>query len=221
MERLEDLGINGLKIYQDDSLYKFTSDSVLLSKFAKVKKGDAVADFCAGSGIVGFHLYALNAELIKSVTFFEMQRPLFELSKKSIEYNSLGEKFSAVNVKLQDIGTEYAEKFSLIVCNPPYMPKGHGFTEENRQIAVCRTELTLSLAELSFAIGRSLKYGGRVCMVHRADRLSDVICALKTVNVEPKRLQLVSGGKKEPYLFMIEGVKGGKSGMKIQNNIEN
>ena len=69
MLKLEDLSLEGLKIYQDDKLYRFTSDSVLLSRFVKVKKGDVVADFCSGSGIVGLHLYGLN-KTIKSVTLF-------------------------------------------------------------------------------------------------------------------------------------------------------
>jgi tRNA1(Val) A37 N6-methylase TrmN6 len=221
MERIEDLGINEMKIYQDDELYKFTSDAVLLTRFTKVKKGDVVADFCSGSGIVGLHLYALNPEKIKSVTLFEMQKSLFYLSLKSIELNGLRDIFSAVNVKVQDISSEYAGKFTLITCNPPYMPVGHGFYEKDEQIAVCRTELKLPLNELVKSIGKALTFGGRVNMVHRADRLVDVICEFKKNNIEPKTLQFVSGGKKEPYLFMIEGVKGGKSGIKILNTIEN
>ena len=221
MERIEDLEINEMKIYQDDELYKFTSDAVLLTRFTKVKKGDVVADFCSGSGIVGLHLYALNPEKIKAVTLFEMQKSLFDLSLKSIELNGLRDIFSAVNVKVQDISSEYAGKFTLITCNPPYMPVGHGFYEKNEQIAVCRTELKLPLNELVKSIGKALAFGGRVNMVHRADRLVDVICEFKKNNIEPKTLQFVSGGKKEPYLFMIEGVKGGKSGIKILNTIEN
>ena len=85
MERLESLGLNGIKVYQDDELYTFTSDSILLSKFALVKKNDDVADFCAGSGIVGFNLYALNKHLIKNLNFFEMQTPMFDLINKSIK----------------------------------------------------------------------------------------------------------------------------------------
>ena len=220
MERIEDLG-NGIKVYQDDELYCFTSDAILLSKFTRVKSGDVVADFCAGSGVVGFNLYNLNPELIKSVTFFEMQKPLYDLSVKSIDKNGLNNKFFAVNKRLQDLGTEYAGKFSLIVCNPPYMEKGRGFIDEKDFIAVCRTELSLSLTELVKAISTALKFGGRVCMVHRADRLIDVITAFKNNNIEPKRLQFVSGGKKEPYLFLIEGVKGGKSGLKVHNTIIN
>ena len=92
MYSLEDLGVSNIKIYQKDGLYKFTSDSILLAKFSKVKKGDVVADFCSGSGIVGLHLYALNPDKISSLTLVELQTPLFELSKKSIEINEFFQK---------------------------------------------------------------------------------------------------------------------------------
>lgn len=221
MQRLEDLLLENLKIFQDDELYTFTSDSVLLSKFATVKKGDVVADFCSGSGIVGLHLYGLNKQKIDSVTLFEMQTPLYELSKKTIEYNGLEGIFTAINSKVQQIPSSYNGLFSLITCNPPYMPVGHGFLDDKENIAICRTEIALPLNELIKSIARGLKFGGRVALCHRADRLIDVISELKLNNIEPKRLQFVCGGKKEPYLFMIEGVKGGKSGIKIYNNIEN
>ena len=221
MERLEDLQIEQFKIFQDDELYTFTSDSVLLSKFAKVKKGDAVADFCSGSGIVGLHLYALNRDKINSVTLFEMQKQLFELSKKTIDYNKLQDVFLAVNTRVQEIDHSYNGKFSLITCNPPYMPVGHGAVDADERIALCRTEIALPLNELVKAISKCLKFGGRVALCHRADRLVDVIAEFRANNIEPKRLQFVASNKKEPYLFMIEGVKGGKSGIKIQNNIEN
>lgn len=217
----EILNPSNIVVFQDSDLYRFTSDAILLSKFAKVKVGDEVADFCSGSGVVGFNLYGLNSEKIKSVTFFELQKSLFELSKKSIEVNNLQGKFFAFNTAVQDIGKEFCGKFSLIVCNPPYMEKGRGFYEENDAIAVCRTELKLSLEELIFSIGKVLKYGGRVNLVHRADRLTDIICEMRKNNIEPKRLQFVTGGKKEPYLLLIEGVKGGKSGIKIESNLQN
>ena len=220
MERLEELGIDGLKIYQDDKLYRFTSDAILLSRFARVKKRDTVADFCSGSGIVGLHLYALNP-VINSVTLFEMQKPLFDLSQKSIALNGLENKFTALNIRIQDIGEEYNQKFSLIVCNPPYMEKGRGEGDSERHIALCRREIELSLKELVDAFSKCLKFGGRVCMVHRADRLSDIICLMREKNLEPKRLQFVCGGKKEPYLVLIEGVKGGKSGLKVMTQITN
>ncbi len=221
MIRLEDLYLNGLKIFQDDELYCFTSDAVLLSKFATVKPNDVVADFCAGSGIVGLHLYGLNEGKIKSVTAFEMQKSLFDLSVKTVEYNGLCDKFNCENTRVQDISSEYNERFSLIVCNPPYMPASGGATAEKAEIAMCKAETELPLKDLIATVSRCLKFGGRVAMVHRADRLIDVVCAMREKNIEPKRLQLVSGGKKEPYLFLVEGVKGGKPSLKVYNTREN
>ncbi len=220
MEKIEFLD-NGINIYQDDNLYCFTSDSILLSKFTKVKAGDCVADFCSGSGVVGFNLYALNKHLISKVTLVEMQKPLYDLSVKSIELNGLDDKFTALNLRLQDLGGDFMGKFSLITCNPPYMAKERGFIDHKDFIAICRTEVELSLEELVLAISKALKFGGRVNLVHRADRLVEVITTLKAHGIEPKRLQFVSGGKKEPYLFLMEGVKGGKSGIKILNTITN
>lgn len=221
MERLEYLGINDLIIYQDDDLYHFTSDAILLSKFTRTKKGDVVADFCAGSGIVGLYLYALNPS-IKSVTFFEMQEKLFNLSKKSIQKNNLENQLFAYNLKLQDIDSTHFAKYSLITCNPPYEKLSAGDIQENMEIAVCRKEITITLEEIITACRQCLKFGGRLSMVHRADRLCDIIFEMKKNNIEPKRLQFVSSGKnKEPYLVLIEGVLGGKSGLKVLSNIEN
>lgn len=220
MIHLEDLEKNGIKIYQDDALYCFTSDSVLLSRFTAVKKNDTVADFCSGSGIVGFNLYALNP-VIKSVTLFEMQTPLYELSKKSIEYNKLEKVFSAVNCKVQDAVKEYNEKFSLIVCNPPYMEVDRGEGNENESIKICKSEIFLKLEELIFSASRCLKFGGRFNMVNRADRLCDIFCLMRKYNLEPKKMQFVSGGDKSPYLVMVEGVKGGKAGIKVLSAVKN
>lgn len=221
MLRLEDLNLQNLKVYQDDELYTFTSDAILLSKFTKVKKGDVVADYCAGSGIIGFNLFGLHPEKIKSVTAFELQKPMFDLCKKSIEYNKLEKVFNAENIRLQDLPSKYYGKFSLIVCNPPYAKAGSGDTDKNQTIAVCKTEIELTLKELVLAVSKGLKYGGRVNIVHRADRLAEVIKELGAVGIEPKTLQLVSSNEKEPYLFMLEAVKGGKTGLKILNNAKN
>ena len=212
---------NGIKVYQDNSLYTFTSDSILLSKFARVKKGDVVADFCSGSGIVGLNFYALNSALVKSVTLFEMQKPLFDLSVKSIEENDLQNVFSAVNTKLQDIESKYNGAFSLILCNPPYMKVEQGESAENAQVAVCKSEIELQLEDLVSSISRCLKFGGRTAICHRADRLIEVVCALKNHGIEPKRLQFVCAKNKAPYLVLIEGVKGGKSGVNILENLIN
>ena len=101
-ETLEDLLIDGLKIIQDKTLYRFSSDSVLLSKFASLKKNDVVADFCSGSGIVGIHFYALHRG-VKKVCLFELQKSLHSLAEKTAEYNGIGDKIECYNMPLQEI----------------------------------------------------------------------------------------------------------------------
>ena len=220
-EQAEDMQIDGLKIVQDTRLYRFTSDSVLLSKFARVKKDDVVADFCAGSGIVGYHLYALHKNRLHNLKFtlFEMQASLMHLAKKTAKLNGF-ENFSFVEGKLQDIPETYREQFSLIVCNPPY--ERGGFDNECYEKAVCRKEITLNLEEIAKACAFALKFGGRVAMLHRADRVAELVYTLKKYRIEVKRLQFVCGkdGDK-PYLVMVEGIKGGKPAVEVLPTICN
>ena len=212
-ESLEELFEGGLKIIQNKNYYRFTSDSVLLTRFVRAKRGERVADFCAGSGIVGLHFYALAPEAVSSVTLFEMQPELSEMSARSVAINGL-ENFTAVCSRVQDIGREYNEAFSLVLCNPPY--ERGGFENADYKKAVCRKEITVTLADIVDAARRALKFGGRLALVNRADRLAEVLYAMKSRGIEPKRLQFVCGrdGAK-PYLLLAEGTKGAKEGMEI------
>ena len=132
-EVLEEL-FGDKKIIQNVNLYRFTSDSVLLSKFVKGKKNDYVADFCAGSGIVGLHFLCLNPH-IKGVELMEMQPSLSDMSARTILYNGF-ENVRAVCTRIQDIGREYDGRFSLVLCNPPY--ERGGFENISYEKAVCR-----------------------------------------------------------------------------------
>ncbi len=220
-EVLEDMQMDGLKIVQDKNLYRFTSDSVLLSKFARAKNGDTVADFCSGSGIVAFHFYALHKKAKRGLTFtlFELQSALSALSEKTAAYNGF-DNFSFVVGRLQEIEEKYRERFSLVLCNPPY-EKG-GFDNECYEKAICRKEITLKLEEIARAAAFALQYGGRIALLHRADRVAEVCVALKKVNIEVKRMQFVAGREgANPYLVMIEGVKGGKASCEVLPTLVN
>ena len=220
-EVLEDMMIDGLKIVQDTRLYRFTSDSVLLSRFAKAKKKDVVADFCAGSGIVAFHFYALNKHKLHDLQFtlFEMQEELSALSRKTAQINGF-DNFDFVQGKLQEIPKEYHERFSLVLCNPPY--ESGGFDNDEYCKAVCRKEITINLKEIAKAASFALKFGGRLCMLHRADRLAEVCYTLHDAKLEVKKIQFVGGryGSK-PYLVMVEAVKGGKPSTELLPTIYN
>lgn len=221
MLRIEDLNLNGLKIYQDDELYHFTSDAIILSRFAKVKKGDLVADFCSGSGIVGLHLYGLNRNKIKEVHLFEIQEQMCEMAKKSIELNELNDKFKVFACDLSSLSNQFNGKYSLITCNPPYATVDSGEQSKSDNIAISKTELKIDLERLIKTASRALKFGGRFNLVHSAKRLAEIIFQMKSYGIEPKIIQSVSAKNKEPYLVLIEGVKGGKSGLKILNTLIN
>ncbi|MCD8040974.1 MAG: methyltransferase [Clostridia bacterium] len=200
------------KIIQNTELYRFTSDSIILSRFVKGKKNDTVADFCAGSGIVGLHFACLNTH-IGSVTLFEMQQSLSEMSARTIAYNGFTN-VNAVCCRVQDIGTEYNGAFSLVLCNPPY--ERGGFENLSYEKAVCRKEITITLKEIVDTAARVLKYGGRFAVINRADRAAELIYLLKQKKLEPKRMQFVSGKSGvKPYLVMVEAVYGGKEGVDV------
>lgn len=216
-EVLEEL-FQDKKIIQNVNLYRFTSDSVLLSKFVKGKKGDVVADFCAGSGIVGLHFLCLNPH-ISSVVLYEMQPALSDMSARTIAFGGF-EKARAVCARVQDIGRECDGKFSLILCNPPY--ERGGFENISYEKAICRKEITITLSEILSVAARTLKFGGRIAIINRADRVAELIYGLKSRNLEPKRIQFVCGaGAARPYLVMVEACKGGKEGVEVLPVCEN
>ncbi len=200
------------KIIQNANLYRFTSDSILLSRFAKAKYGDNVADFCAGSGIVGYHFLCLNP-IVKTLTLFEMQEALSDMSARTARLNGF-ENSRNVCCKLQDIGSEFNGAFSLVLCNPPY--ERGGFENECYEKAICRKEITITLEEIIAVAAKKLKFGGRLAIINRADRTAELFYLMKQKNIEPKRMQFISGTKEsKPYLVMVEGVLGGKTGLDI------
>ena len=215
-EALEEL-FGDKKIIQNVSLYRFTSDSILLSRFAKAKKGDTVADFCAGCGAVGYHFLCLNPS-IKSLTLFELQPALADMATRTAELNGFNS--NVVVGRVQDIGKEYNDAFSLILCNPPY--ERGGMENLTYEKAICRKEITVTLEEVIAVAAKKLKFGGRLDIVHRADRLAELFYTMKKYNLEPKRMQFVKGSESAvPYLVMAEGVKGGKPALEIMPELIN
>ena len=209
-EALEEL-FGDKKIIQNVSLYRFTSDSILLSRFAKAKKGDTVADFCAGCGAVGYHFLCLNPT-IKCLTLFELQPALADMAERTAQLNGFDAK--VVVGRVQDIGKEYNDAFSLILCNPPY--ERGGMENLTYEKAICRKEITITLEEIIAVAAKKLKFGGRLDMVHRADRLAELFYTMKKYGLEPKRMQFVKGSESAaPYLVMAEAVKGGKPALEV------
>ena len=218
-ERLEDLMIDGLKIVQNNKLYRFTSDAVLLSKFAPKVKGK-VADFCAGSGIVGIHYYALNKGV--TVDEYELQKPLADLCKKTIEYDSLDGIVNCYNMAIQDIPADKDGQYSLILCNPPYKKANSGEKSKDDHIALCRHEIAVTLSEIFEISAKKLKHSGRLCICQMVERFTEIITGMRQNGLEPCKIAFVTSGKeRKPYLVLVEGAKGVKPQLKVLPSIDN
>lgn len=206
-------------IFQAKDVYHFTSDSILLANFIQAKKGDKVADFCAGCGVVGFQFLCNNFE-ISTLTLIELQTELIQLAEKTIEYNHL-KNVKVINTSLQEYANEnYREKFDIILCNPPY--ERGGFAKEKYHIAICRKEITICFDEIVQIASKKLKYGGKFVLCHKVERLAEVIYTLHKYGIEPKKLQFIKGKVEEkPYLFLMEGRKGGKIALDVLKDVLN
>ena len=201
-------------ILQSDAYYRFTSDAVALSRFATVKAGDNVADFCAGCGIVGLHAMCLNPR-IAHLTLFELQQPLSDMSRRTAEINGDKDRVTALCTPLQQVA-DYNGAFDLILCNPPYFKLGDGEGKQTQSELLAKKEVAITLAEITQIASKKLRFGGRLAMCHIVERLTDVLTCMRAAKIEPKRLQFLArkeGG--EPYLLLVEGVKGGKPGLKM------
>lgn len=212
--RLEDLQYKGLKIYQNKDLYCFTSDSVTLANFAKIKKGDKVCDFCSGSGIIAILLAAKNEP--SEIYAVEIQNEMFELLQKNIELNNIK------NIKpiLGDV-KEFSKQIpagsvDVVVCNPPYKKKGASFHNENQVVATARHEIKLDLLGLLESVKRVLRFGGRFYISYDANRSAELLSKLKAFELEPKRMFFAQPSlQKNATLVFVEATRGGREGVEV------
>lgn len=212
--RIDDLQFEGLRIYQDDKGYCFTSDSVLLANYVKFKAGSKVVEFCAGSGVVSILLS--KKQRPSKIHSFEVLKEPYELFKKSVELNNLEDKVFPINDKLETaaekLGVGYAD---VVVCNPPYFVIDEK-KENATQKEIATTEILTNLESVISNTQKILKYGGKFYMVHRVDRLVDVLSILRKYKIEPKRLNIIYPKPDfEPVVFLVEAHKGGKAGLKV------
>ena len=208
-EKIESLMLGDLKIIQNDNLYKFTSDSVVLSRFApKGKK--RVLDLCSGSGIVGLHYYGVNLDdPPEKVDLCEIQKCLADMSKKSVLLNGLEDVFTVYETPLQKFDKA---GYDLVLVNPPYKKAGSGFFPDNEHLAVCRAEKKVTLKEIVAAAKRALKDGGSFCMCHKAERLSEIIFEEVSAGFCVSRITPLCNAKGDkPYLVLVEALKNRRS----------
>ena len=214
MERLDDLVVHGLKIYQDDAHFRFGTDAVLLADFIRERRYNNAVDLCSGNGVIPL---LLSHGCKGKIVGVEISEKAFLLAEKSAEYNGLSEKISFINADVRKINTKEsplsASAFDLVSVNPPYYAENSGFVADGER-GNARTEEEGLLEEIIKAAGRLLKSGGRFCMINRAERLCDVMFLMRKYKVEPKIMKLAETSESRPAsLFLIEGRKDAKPGL--------
>lgn len=217
-ERLDDLQAGGLSIIQADDVFSFSLDAVLLARFASVRSKDEVLDMGTGNGVIPL-LLTTRSERPRSggITGLEIQPRLADMAQRSVAGNALREQISIVTGDLREAPALFGhEVFDVVTCNPPYRPAGIGDASENEHVRIARHEITASLEDVVHAASKILRYQGKFAMVHRPDRLAEILSALRARSLEPKRLLLVHPKLHlPPNIVLVEAVKGGKPELRI------
>lgn len=214
--RIEDLQCGGLKIIQNKSLYTFTSDSVILANFVKIKPQEKALEIGAGSGVISILLTAKTK--VKEIKAFEMQKEMALLAEENVALNNLSDKIKIINDKIQLYNKYFKnEEFDVVFSNPPYMVTTANEKDDVR--ALSRHDKTLPVEELCLYANRALKFGGRFYLVYDASRSGQLIYNLIKNNLEPKTMFFTENGKGKTVLVVIEAVKGGKHGVRVLANL--
>lgn len=197
--------------------HKFGTDAFLLSDFAGVQRNHKAADFGTGCGIIAM-LWFRFGEGPKEAYCIDIQEKAIEQLNITIEKSQLEDRITAVHGDLKDIKKLVpCEYFDVITCNPPYKANKAGIISEMPSEKIARHETMCNIDDVCRAAATALKFGGRLCICQRPERLADVLEAMRRNRVEPKRVRFVQQkGDTAPWLFLVEGKKGSKSFMKVE-----
>ena len=216
MERIEDLECKGLKIIQDDQLYTFSSDAVVLANFIKIKKGEKAVEIGGGSGVISILLTAKTQ--VNEINIFEIQKPMANLAKKNIELNNLQDKLKIINDDIETYEKHLNKtKYDVVFSNPPFM--NCSFENANKVKSIARHDKFLPIEKLCYCASRLLKENGRFYFCYLSERLCEVIEQLSKNNLQPKTMFFTQNNKGQIKLCVIEARKNAKSGVKILPNL--
>lgn len=217
-EVIEDLG-EGFKIIQNKTMFCYGTDAAMLSDFVVAKPKEKLVDLCSGNGIIPILL--CKKTRCCDITAVEIQKEICELAKRSVKMNNLTDRITILNMDLRKVKDSFdCGSFDVVTCNPPYMPVGTGKSNLSDSVNIARHEIMCTLEDVVKSAAYLLKNGGRFYIVHRADRLSDIIYLMRCNNLQPKKMTMISANPDtEPSLLLFEAQKDRKSGIIVTKPI--
>ena len=215
-ERIDELQRNGYRIIQNEKKCCFGMDAVLLSGFARAGKGERVLDLGTGTGIIPILMEAKTEG--ESFTGLEIQKEMAEMAARSVKLNGLEEKVSIIQGDLKEASKRFGKaSFDVVTCNPPYMNQNHGLKNPDEPKAIARHELLCSFEDVAREAAALLKSGGRLYLVHRPHRLTEIFETLRAHKLEPKRMKFVHPfADAEANMVLIEAFRGGRPQMRVE-----
>ncbi len=208
------LGYENLKIIQDTEMFNFSLDSVLLPNFITINKNiNKILDIGTGNAPIPL---ILSTKTKAHITGVEIQKDVAKMAQESVKTNNLEKQITIINDDIKK-NTFEAESFDIITCNPPYFEvKDQSKFNKNDYKTIARHEINLTLDELLKIARKILKNNGIIGIVHRPERLLDILITMRKYNIEPKKIRFVYPKKdKEANILLIEGKKNGNKGLKI------
>lgn len=214
-EHIEDLGEGvGLVVSKQ---HTFGTDAMLLAHFANPKRNDILCDFGSGCGIIPF-LWLRDGKG-KEITAIEIQENGCNQMLRSKEMNS-ADKINILNRDLKEISDLKSGSFDLVTMNPPYKIQNGGIKNDEDYATIARHETFCNMNDIAKSASRLLRFGGKLCICQRPERVFDVMFAMRENGIEPKTLRFVSKkGDTQPWLVLIEGKRGAKNGLKVEKNL--
>ncbi len=211
------LGNTGIKIYQDDELFTFTIDSILLASFATIKKNTKkILDIGCGNAPIALYLSKRTDAKIFGI---EIQEKLYNLGVKSVKINMRENQISLINDDLNNLDSYFAlHTFDLVVSNPPFFKIDKDSNVNPNEVKrIARHEIKTNLDEICKMASLMLNNNGIFSLVHRPERLTDILVCLRKYNLEPKRIRFVYPNEnKESNQVLIEAVYNAKrDGLKV------
>lgn len=215
-ERIDQLYKEDIQIIQSSKVFSFSLDAVLLANFPNIPKQGKIVDLCAGNGAVGLFIAKKTQASIEQI---EIQEKLADMGRRSILLNHLENQVAMHHLDLKDtLKIIPSDSCDLVLCNPPYFKEAPAKkTNPNEHLALARHEITTNLDEVCQKASQLLKMKGHFALVHRPDRLLDILETLKKYRLAPKKIQFIYPKKgKEANILLVEAIKDGKNdGLKI------